>query len=392
MQNQSFWKAAGVSLLILVALTAVAMADPPRYRRGADNFAKRVWRTLSKDELNREARERNMVAYYEGLLNESSRVSAMNSLITGEQRFDADTWTRLSRRHRGDFRYYDLEPGFVNRDSVDPRADIIVNSQGLADREYTKERRPGTWRVALIGDSITRGQGAPMFTNYETLLEDHLNRDRKPGAPEIEIVNFSVGGYRITQLVDASLEWAPEYRPDVYVLVLSRLSVFRRWADHVTTLVQNGVDLKYDHLRQIVSDSGLQTDDPRGTADAKLARFRLPTVEWAITSIRDRATKDGARMLVILLPNGIEPEILTEEFEGVPEILRNAQVPVIDLLDAFDTVEKPMEYIVSLNDLHPNQRGHKVIYEQLYQALTKDPNLLALWTGEGSATQTNASR
>jgi hypothetical protein len=111
MQQRSYWRTASVTLAMLAALAGLAMMKPPRYQYATDTLTKRVWRTLFKDELNREARERNTVAYYEGLLNESSRVSSMNSLITGERRFEADNWNRAGRRVRDDFRYWEHQPG-----------------------------------------------------------------------------------------------------------------------------------------------------------------------------------------------------------------------------------------------------------------------------------------
>jgi hypothetical protein len=379
MQPGSYWRTAGVTLAMLAALGGLAMMKPPRYEHATDTLTKRVWRTLFKDELNREARERNTVAYYEGLLNESSRVSSMNSLITGERRFEADNWDRAGRRMRGDFRYWEHEPGYVNRDSVNPLADLFINSHGMADKEYHLDAPSGTWRIALLGDSITRGQGAPMFRNYESLLEERLNAEQAPGDAHIEILNFAVGGYRITQLVDATLEWAPPFEPDVYVLPLSELSVFRRWADHLTTLVQNGIDLKYDYLRRVVVESGLQGADPSGTADAKLARFRLPTIEWALRTIQSHAESRGARLVVLLMPNGTDPEILQEEFEGVREVVLDAGVPMIDLLNIFETVEDPISYRVSDTNVHPNERGHYFLYEHLYTAITTDERLRTLF-------------
>jgi hypothetical protein len=224
-----------------------------------------------------------------------------------------------------------------------------------------------------------------MYRNYEMLLEAHLNAERPPDAPEIEILNFAVGGYRIAQLVDAALEWVPPFEPDVYVLPLSELSVFRRWADHIITLVQNGVDLKYDHIEEVVRQSGLRADDPTGTANAKLARFRLSTIEWAVRSVRAQAESQGARLVVILLPNGTEPEILEEQFAGVRQLLAPLGVPVIDLLDAFETVDDLDAYRTSERNMHPNERGHEFLYERLREAISGDRELTELFTGRASS-------
>ena len=38
----------------------------------------------------------------------------------------------------------------------------------------------GTRRIAVIGDSVTRGQGAPFGESFEALLEKRLNDARSP--------------------------------------------------------------------------------------------------------------------------------------------------------------------------------------------------------------------
>jgi hypothetical protein len=220
-----------------------------------------------------------------------------------------------------------------------------------------------------------------MFRNYETLVEDRLNRERDTASSQVEILNFAVGGYRITQLVDVAVSSASAFEPDLYVLPLSRLSVFRRWNDHLSALVQNGIDLKYDYLKQVVAESGFRPQDPRGTADAKLARFRFSVLEWAIRTIHEHAQAQGARLLVILLPNGTEPEDLQDEFTGVREVVRDVGVPMIDLLGTFEPFDDLNLYRASATDMHPNERGHQVIADRLYEAIVGDQALKALFTG-----------
>ena len=366
--NEPFWRLAAATAALVAALAGLSLLPVPVYSRTDDSFPKKVLRTLHRNELNREAREAQTAGYYEGLLNEGTRVSGMNALTTGNARFTAESWMRPERRHRGDFLYWDMPPGLNTRDPEDPSHDLVTNSHGMTDREYTLEKPPDTWRVALLGDSITRGHGAPFGASYEFLLEARLNQDHfEPRGKQLEILNFAVGGYRITQLVEVAAERVPEFSPDVYVLPLSELSVFRNWGDHIATLVQNDIDLKYDHLRALARDAGLRSSDPTGTIAAKLARFRLPTLRWALNEIRAATARNDAEVLVVLVANGSEPEILEEQFIGVRELLADLDVPYIDLLDAFADVDDPVRYRVSERNTHPNELGHRRLYERLHE-------------------------
>lgn len=382
--RESVWRATLPTVALVALLTGLALLPVPVYSRTDTSVTNKLLRTLHKDELNREAREQQTAGYYEGLLNEGSRVSGMNALITGNERFTAEFWMRPGRRHRGDFLYWDMPPNLNARDPDNPRFDHATNSHGLADKEYTLEKPPNTRRVALLGDSITRGQGAPFGTNYEFLLEARLNQDIfAPSGRQLEILNFAVGGYRITQLVDVALERVPQFSPDVYVLPLSELSVFRKWGEHLATLVQNGIDVKYDYLRRLVHDAGLRPTDPAGTIDAKLARFRTPTLRWALSEIKAGAAKNNADVLVILLANGSDPETLEEQFVGVRELLRELEMPYIDLLDAFADVDNPRQYRVGDENTHPNELGHRHLYERLHAQILGNPEYFRLFCGPG---------
>ncbi len=380
--NQPFWRFAAGTAALVAVLTGLALLPVPVYSRTDHSVPRKLLRTLHKDEVNREAREAQTAGYYEGLLNEGSRVSGMNALITGNERFTAEFWMRPGRRHRGDFLYWDMPPNLNLRDPDNPRLDLATNSHGLADKEYTLAKPPGTWRVALLGDSITRGQGAPFGTNYEYLLESRLNQDHFDATGKrLEILNFAVGGYRVTQIVDMAVERVPAFDPDVYVVPLSELSVFRNWGEHVATLVQNGIDLKYDYLRQMVRDAGVRPSDPAGTISAKLARFRLPTLRWALSEIKTGAARNNAPVLVLLIANGTDPESLEEQFEGVRELLDELKMPYIDLLDAFADVDDPVKYRVSEGNTHPNELGHHRLYERLHAQILGNPGYFKLFCG-----------
>lgn len=384
--TQPYWRFAGATTALVAGLSALALVPVPAASRTDQSVARTLLRTLHKDELNREAREAQTAGYYEGLLNEGSRVSGMNALTTGNTRFTAESWVLPGRRHLGNFLYWDMPPNLNARNPDRPGLDHATNSHGLADQEYTREKTPGTWRVALLGDSVTRGQGAPFGRNFEFLLEPRLHEDHfEPAGRRLEILNFAVGGYRITQLVEVAVERVPPFTPDVYVVPLTELSVFRAWGEHLATLVQNGIDLKYDYLKQLVHDAGVRQSDPAGTIAAKLARFRLPTLRWALSEIKAAAARQNARMLVILLPNGVPPDILEEQFSGIPEILDELDLAYIDILDAFAGVDDPVDYQVSRRNNHPNERGHRLLYERLHAEITGNPEYFRLFCGPDAA-------
>jgi hypothetical protein len=349
-------------------------------REWGDNFM----RTLSSRDLNKEAREALTAGYYEGLINEGSRLSGMNRLVNDRRVARFEDNAAPDRRKTGDFLFYELIPDADIPDYRDERAKyrLKTNSAGFADREYTVEKPAGVRRIAVMGDSITRGQGAPFGGTFEALLEQALDEQVKgAGGGGVEILNFSVGSYNITQQMEMARMRATAYRPDAYVYCLSVLSVYRSWARHLSLVMNDGIDLKYDYLRQVVKDSGVQPNDSAGVFDAKMARFRLPTIRWALTQMREQARQEGARMLVLLVPDVSASSQISEDFLGIPELLRELDVPVVTLLDTFDGLGNLAPYRVAENDRHPNAEGHKRLFERLNQRVQADPALTAILAG-----------
>lgn len=359
MVDTSFWKAAirtgSVALLALAVGAAVpdgSTVDP------SVSPVVRALRTLFIRDLTREADDDEVAGYYEGLM--AGRPRELLGRARQPDRY----------RFRNDFLYYENKPGLASSDSEDA---LVTNRLSMADVEYAFERAPNTWRVAVIGDSVTRGQGAPFGESFEALLERKLNEvHRTPEIDQFELLNFCTTGYRLTQMVDVALEKAPAFRPDVYVLALTRLSVGARWGDHLIQLVYEGIDLKYDFLKQLAVETGLDPRQPPATLRTRLAPKRLQAIGWAVEEVRQRARAEGASLIVLLVPTANRPASLEPAFAGIPGVLEELKVPYINLLDAFRDVPTLDGFRVSEGNVHPNGVGHRRLFEHLYRILRTD--------------------
>jgi len=338
---------------------------------------------LSNRGLNKEGREALTAGYYEGLINEGSRVSAMTFLAGGREPMTFKNVSQPERRETHDFLVWELIPNSDTPDYRDQRQRyrLKTNSAGFADREYSVEKPEGMRRIALMGDSVTRGEGAPFQGTYEALLEERLNRPEvRGGRKGLEILNLAVGAYNVTQMMETAKVKAVRYQPDMYVVALTQLTVYRRWGDHIALLINSGIDLKYDFLRNVAREAGLKANEPVGEFWAKLARFRLPTIKWALEEVKAHAAANHATMVVLLVPSVEDRAALEEDFLGVRELLRDLKVPVIDLLPTFEHVDLA-QYKVSDVDHHPNAAGHRLLYERLDAAVEGDPQLARIFLG-----------
>ena len=94
---------------------------------------------------------------------------------------------------------------------------VQINQLGFRDdREYALEKSPRTFRVLVLGDSVTFGHGSVYEHSYPRLLEDHLRAWR----PEVEwqVWNLGVPGYNTSQELAHLLEVGPAFQPDLVIV------------------------------------------------------------------------------------------------------------------------------------------------------------------------------
>lgn len=278
------------------------------------------------------------------------------------------TWP-TARQYDRSFRIVRNKPNLnMQRDGVS------TNSFGLIGRECSLRKPPNTRRVALLGSSLSMGLGIDPSRTFGSLLGDRLNTTRPAAASQrFEILNFSVAGYQLPQMLDEAIEDAPRFEPDVYMLDLNEVGAFRNWDEHLVWLIQLGIDPKYDSLRQVVRQSGASSKDDSLTLFSKLAPFRIPVVREMLREMKSNAERHHASFLVLLLPSVEEGGLPTKRLSEARELLASLDITFVDVLDTFDGIANVESLRIEPADVHPNARGHAMIFENLYARLQAQP-------------------
>ena len=92
-----------------------------------------------------------------------------------------------------------------------------TNALGFRDpRNYSLEKGRNTFRILVLGDSVTFGHGALFETTYPYLLEQRL----KAWRPDLDwqVWNLGVPGYNTAQELAYLNEVGPRYQPDLVVV------------------------------------------------------------------------------------------------------------------------------------------------------------------------------
>jgi hypothetical protein len=388
-------------LALLAVLVAMTLVPPAafRYHPREDTPLKKIFRTVQKRGLNRDAAAQQTAGYYEGLLDGAAGVAGVGG-AGGRGWFDWQFWfgergkpdipeTEVQQASPGYLRY--ALPPNLNVPDLDEKRRIVTNSHGMPDQEYAVSKPDEVWRIGLIGDSVTQGIGTTFGNSYEARLERRFNdafAGRNGGS--YEILNFAVRGYQITQFVDVGLNRVPAFDPDVYVVGLTVRSVYRSWADHLASLVRNRIDLKYDFLREIVRDAKVGPNMTEALINARLAPYRVRVMRWALQELQAQARRDGVPLVALLLPVADDAELQIEEFDAVKTALAELSIPTVDLLDTFVDLDDLDGVRVSSGNRHPNDEGHRMLFEALLRKLERDDRLLTAFTGAPHRTARSA--
>jgi hypothetical protein len=126
---------------------------------------------------------------------------------------------------------------------------VEINSDGLRGPEAALERPPGTFRIALLGDSFIEAFEVPYEKTVGEVLERLLSTLR--GTP-VEVLNFGHGGYGTTQQLLTLQHEVWKYSPDLVLLAMTTANDisdnFRplKGIDYVPYHVFQGTDLVLD--------------------------------------------------------------------------------------------------------------------------------------------------
>ena len=342
-----------------------------------------VWFTLTENRLNVQDQERQIVGYYEGLLDRDeagkrTRRGTVRMMAGGweQEMKKPKDWLHLSEagltRETDDLRMYELIPSL----SVQlRRAKLTTNRWGMRDKEYDKEKPPGVIRIAVLGASPEMGPGVHDHETFESILEERLNREPKPaGVSGYEILNFAVFGYGIIQHVAQCENLVFDFEPDILLYCShhgkGQHALFRYFMKHVSNDSRLPPVLK-EYKREI---SGMTRKDYKRRRN-QLEPYYKKVLEWAYGRIVAMSVCRGTIPIWIHVPSPNRKEIYKVDTVSV-NMAKQTGFQVISLEGAYDGWDGSTLWVASW-DKHPNSMGHMLLAQELYKKLKENPELLS---------------
>jgi hypothetical protein len=240
------------------------------------------------------------------------------------------------------------------------RVPVKINSDGLRDSEYSRERN-GNYRIIFLGDSLTFGWGVDKSKTFEEILEAELSQTKPT-----EIINFGAGNYNTSQEVGLFIEKGLKYKPDHVVVFyfindaeptprksdlefLGHLRIVTFFWSRLRSITAN-----FEHEKSYLDYyKGLYADDQPGWTVAKNS-FR---------ELKDICAARGIALQVVLLPelHVLDNYPFADQHGKVVAFLKKNDIEALDLAPFFAREHRPARLWVAPDDAHPNAIAHALI-------------------------------
>jgi len=346
-----FWSVAGLTSVTLLVL---ALAGSPELWRAFAPPLEEAMAPLRSAPLNQVDLARLQRGYYEDLMN-ADRFNSRLWELTLKRSPGWGTTTPVMRE-TGDYRVYELPP-FAN--VVFKGARLHTNGWGMRDREYTRSKPKGTYRIALLGASYVMGSGVGDDETFEGLLEERINRELTPRSGlHYEILNFAVGGYGPLQRLMTLERKAFAFEPDA-VLYVAQAGDLVAEVQEMRLAIERDAWPPYPFVRDLLAQAGIRN----GMSEEEMLRRLRPDAQALLSWVYDTIAKQCAERGVLPMWGWLPS--LNPRGASIPAPRPPPGFVAMNLEGLFDGRDLAGLRLTDW-DFHPNAEGHRMIADRLY--------------------------
>jgi lysophospholipase L1-like esterase len=289
---------------------------------------------------------------------------------------------RIHRKSDDPQLVYELTPGAeLDRQGIHYK----INQAGFRDDEFPPSaapKKPGEYRIVVIGDSVAWGWGVDMTQAWPQLLEQQLDEQFKD--QHVVVYNLAVNGYATPQEARILEKYGLAYHPDLVILnyVLNDpevedggLSWYFESINRIETIYQGKLLFSFVY-NGIKAQLGL-IQPPNDTARDHFFLTHhsdlFENVETGFQKISRLAESAHTQVLVIVTPvfqfRKEAPYPWKEIHLQIETLSHQNHFMFLDTQPAFADEDSDA---VSLDPIHPNAKGHAIIAQHVLEKITGD--------------------
>lgn len=246
-----------------------------------------------------------------------------------------------------------------------------INSFGIRDQEYTLVKPEGVRRWAFLGGSYILGPSLEKNETFESVLELYLNDSlKRAGESGLEILNYSMGGYMLTQQVELCNTKVFEHSPDA-VFYFCHPGEENYTIKNIARLTSYGITFqKYPFLDSIVFAAGLQQSQSRIEMIRRLEPFREQIVRWGYKSIANSCRSHNAIPVWVFLPTTTDGDT-KDAYAKLSGIALENGFTILNLSGVYSG-HKPSQVQIGEPDTHPNAFANRLVSARMLAELRQN--------------------
>lgn len=317
---------------------------------------------------------------------------------------------------RPDRELHHIRPADTTSTIVSPygeyHAEVRINSDSLRDIERPLAKPPGTYRVLILGDSLTEAEQVPLEETFVKRLEHELTQSR---GQAVDVINAGVAAASPMTEYLMLIHKGIKYQPDLVVCAYSLIGVGQDWQyrDQLTFDAQGlpversqvsrgiGSDVfyalyAYSRVMQMVAENYIRARRPVAADDLMVSIFDdtdtpLEEEAWGATlhtiaAMKQYSEAHGAKFLLMAIPFATQvypdAQIGKERQVVLPDTVRTSHRPqqrlaefsrvngiaYLDVLPDLQAARHDAPFFFQ-HDTHLTSAGHQAIADALARFL-----------------------
>ena len=261
-----------------------------------------------------------------------------------------------------------------------PDSTAGINSFGLIGREYKLEKDKLTYRILVLGDSITE------HTWYVQSLENLLNNSNPKLDYNFELWNAGVGGYSVNQYAAYLKHKGLRYNPDMLIIGLCLDDFYI--SHYVFYKDKNGFTACHNPARELSKKIPLNNFLFR---HFYLYRFLTLKIDNLLSNLQTKSDSEGIYYLKMIKDicqknkisllavvfSYLKPlnQYSNLEMQNYKEIIKALEVLNIDYIDLHKYFPEENGYALRMYDddyVHPSSEGHRIAARVIYEYFIKN--------------------
>lgn len=347
-----------ISLVSVIAVLCIPVFNKISY---SNNY---YTNTITSKQLNNRDKRNMERGYYQSLLNNDNNQENLwqnksaknwNSKNTGYQK----TKNILRKKFK------------PNQKIIFKGKKLSTNKWGMRDKNYSLSPSINTHRIVLLGGSYEMGSGVANNKNYESFTEEMLNDSLEE---DYEILNLAAGGYNLIENEFICRNIALKYNPKT-IIYSAHSNERERVIDKLTLLVTLNYKIENSFLLKVIDVANVKPNMPRIQIYNQLKPFGNLILKWGYLSIAKTCSKNNIKPIWMYFPAIGDEE--KKPPKNMLKFVEKLKFSTLIIKDPYKN-QKLEDLIIAPWDYHPNEKGHQLIANKLFDELMKHKKELKL--------------